>query len=575
MRRSNITGYGALEASHGERGLIDSYHIIDADMESSLRTTKRRTRTKRQQNAMNVFESYVYLLKGNIGSGLLALPQAFSYGGYALSTAFMLFIGFLSIHCMIILVKSVHCIVERWNLVTLEYGQVTEWAFLNLRTERINLGCCKVRKAVLGRIGKMVVNTFLVITQFGFGIVYFVLMSNTMDSVVKGMGYPSIPLRAWVCILLVPMILVSWIRELKSLSPLVFIANICVVLVIIVIFYDIINRLATSSTAVECSDAMSGNISFVCSSQVVVGCGVSAVNTSPVAFKQVFLFIAIAVYAFEGIGIVLPLENKMKEPEKFSLVLYSGMGTVMAVFIVVGLFGYLTYGMCVEANVTENLVSDLPVLNILYLSAQLYMGYVIYVSFATAFYVPMDFLEPPLLDLLKLSDTHVRSRSARIGKTLFHILFRSGTVVILCVLALIEPDHLADFISLVGAFASTALALIFPPVIHILVFACGGGMGSSGLVKHMTHPTDLDVSESSRVNIESDNRADGEDDNDSDGSGDSAQAVPLIRKRRRTCFRYWWVVKDVFICCFGLVCAIIGTYASMESLIEGFETKSN
>ena len=53
----------------------------------------------------------------------------------------------------------------------------------------------------------------------------------------------------------------------------------------------------------------------------------------------------------------------MKEPEKFSLVLYSGMGTVMAVFIVVGLFGYLTYGMCVEANVTENLVSDLPVLN--------------------------------------------------------------------------------------------------------------------------------------------------------------------------------------------------------------------
>ena len=76
----------------------------------------------------------------------------------------------------------------------------------------------------------------------------------------------------------------------------------------------------------------------------------------------------------------------------------------------------------------------------LYLSAQLYMGYVIYVSFATAFYVPMDFLEPPLLDLLKLSDTHVRSRSARIGKTLFHILFRSGTVVILCKLKLVVTD---------------------------------------------------------------------------------------------------------------------------------------
>ena len=42
----------------------------------------------------------------------------------------------------------------RFGLDTLEYGQVTEMAFVNLRWERINFGCCRVRSVTLGKIGK-------------------------------------------------------------------------------------------------------------------------------------------------------------------------------------------------------------------------------------------------------------------------------------------------------------------------------------------------------------------------------------------------------------------------------------
>ena len=42
----------------------------------------------------------------------------------------------------------------RFGLDTLEYGQVTEMAFVNLRWERVSFGCCRVRSVTLGKIGK-------------------------------------------------------------------------------------------------------------------------------------------------------------------------------------------------------------------------------------------------------------------------------------------------------------------------------------------------------------------------------------------------------------------------------------
>lgn len=70
------------------------------------------------------------------------------------------------------------------------------------------------------------------------------------------------------------------------------------------------------------------------------------------------LYCGTAIYAFEGIGVVLPLENNMKTPQDFeglTGVLNTGMTIVATMYTAIGFFGYLKYGDSVEASITLNL----------------------------------------------------------------------------------------------------------------------------------------------------------------------------------------------------------------------------
>lgn len=67
------------------------------------------------------------------------------------------------------------------------------------------------------------------------------------------------------------------------------------------------------------------------------------------------------MYAIEGIGIVLPVENKMKQPQHFLQTF--GVANFAICFItilynIVGFFGYATYGEGTKGSVTLNLPND-------------------------------------------------------------------------------------------------------------------------------------------------------------------------------------------------------------------------
>lgn len=73
------------------------------------------------------------------------------------------------------------------------------------------------------------------------------------------------------------------------------------------------------------------------------------------------LYFAYVIFAFEGVGIVLPLENNMKTPDAFggySGVLMTGMTIVTALYTAVGFYSYLKYGNDVQASITLNLDSN-------------------------------------------------------------------------------------------------------------------------------------------------------------------------------------------------------------------------
>ena len=81
-------------------------------------------------------------------------------------------------------------------------------------------------------------------------------------------------------------------------------------------------------------------------------------STSFLFRSQLPLFFGTAIYAFEGIGVILPLENQMQTPQDlrgWNGVLNTSMIFVTCLYYAVGFFGYLQYGDDVEGSVTLNL----------------------------------------------------------------------------------------------------------------------------------------------------------------------------------------------------------------------------
>ncbi|GJQ86564.1 hypothetical protein Trydic_g5539 [Trypoxylus dichotomus] len=130
-------------------------------------------------------------------------------------------------------------------------------------------------------------------------------------------------------LILLPLILTCQIRELKFLVPFSFLANVFLVASFGITLYYIF------------SDIRMGD------DLVMVG----TMNTIP-------LFFSTAIFAMEGIGVVMPLENKMKSPQHFlgcPGVLYTAMTFVVVLYTIIGFFGYMRYGPATEGSITYNI----------------------------------------------------------------------------------------------------------------------------------------------------------------------------------------------------------------------------
>jgi proton-coupled amino acid transporter len=70
------------------------------------------------------------------------------------------------------------------------------------------------------------------------------------------------------------------------------------------------------------------------------------------------LFFGTAIFAIEGISVVLPIENQMRRPKDmlgWNGVLNTSMGLVVALYVGMGFFGYLKFGENITSSITLNL----------------------------------------------------------------------------------------------------------------------------------------------------------------------------------------------------------------------------
>ncbi|KAB5550103.1 hypothetical protein PHYPO_G00049850 [Pangasianodon hypophthalmus] len=400
---------------------------------------------EQQSHGITFTQTLLHLLKGNIGTGLLGLPLALRNAGILLGPVCLVLMGVVCVHCMHILVNCSHQLSERLKKSPLSYSETVAVAMETSSSHCLRRGA---------NFGRLLVNFFLVLTQLGFCSVYFVFLAENIKQVVEGHyinsssssssseavlafysnsseggGGPVVSTatgldqRVYMLLLLPFLILLTFIRELSNMAPLCAAANLAMAASLALIYTYILADVGDPR-----------QLPYV-----------STWNKFP-------FFFGTAIFAFEGIGVVLPVENQMREPKRFPCALDVSMGIVIVLYVTLATLGYLRFGDHIKGSITLNLPHD-SWSNLL---VKVLYSFGVFVTFAVQFFVAAEIVVPAVCD--RVSERWRRHTD---------LFTRALLTCITCAVAVLVP-RLDLVISLVGAVSSSALALIFPPLVELI-----------------------------------------------------------------------------------------------------------
>ncbi|XP_075972587.1 proton-coupled amino acid transporter-like protein pathetic [Anticarsia gemmatalis] len=356
--------------------------------------------------------SVVHLLKACLGTGILAMPGAFKNSGLAAGIVGTIIAGFVCTHTVAMVVRIAQDSCVKLKKPSLSFSETCGAAF--------TLGPKPLQQ--FGPKVKSIVDYSMTVTYFSVLCVYVVFIGSSLKEVLD-FYYPEfMSIQAYCAITLVPLVLIGQIRNLKYLVPFSAIANVFILIVFSITMYYLFVDLPPVTDRVM----------------------VASVTTWP-------LFMSTAIFAMEGIGVVMPIENEMRNPKRFlgcPGVLNVSMIIAITLYGIVGFFGYLQYGDEAKGSVTLNL----PEGDIIAQAAKLLMAVVIFLSYALQFYVPMEMI------------TRTRKGKESKYENFVQVAIRTGLVTVSVAIAAAFPN-LELVISFVGAVFFSTLGLLIPVVI--------------------------------------------------------------------------------------------------------------
>merc|ERR1711892_998841 len=367
------------------------------------------------ENTISNVETIIHLLKGNIGIGVLTMPIAISNAGLVGGVLGMVFVAVVTIHCMHTLVIAAQKLMAKRGVEFLDYADTAEAAFLEAG------GGWASKSHHMRRL----INIFLCMSQIGSNAVYILFVAQNIMPIAETYFDLGWNYRLYIALLLIPVITICSIKNLKYLSPCSILANILEFVGLGIIFYYIF------ATPIPSSDSVPW-------------------FTSPVKFP---IFFGTAIFAFEGISVVLPIENQMSKPKDmlgWNGVLNTSMVTIAGLYIAMGFFGYLKYGGETAASITLNL----PQGDVLAQSALCMFSIAIFFSYALQFYVVMDIIGPNIIK------PNVSDRMYPFVEWITRVLL---TVLTLGMAATVPWLDL--LVSLLGAIKMSTLSLMAPALV--------------------------------------------------------------------------------------------------------------
>lgn len=389
-------GYGE-EGSDGEPG--------EGSALLTPRTPGARRRKHKERGGSgnnSSFGALLLLLKSFVGTGVLFLPRAFLNGGMLFSTLVLLGVALLSFHCFILLVNT---------------------------RLKVDGSFGDIGGILYGKWMRTLILSSIVLSQIGFVSAYIVFTSENLQAFILAVSKcrTYINIKWMVLMQLVIFLPLSLIRDISKLGFTALIADVFIMLGLIYLYYYDI------ATIVD-----QGGISDI-----------TAFNPSSWT-----LFIGTAIFTFEGVGLIIPIQESMKRPQKFAGVLALVMVIITILFLSMGALSYAAYGSSTKTVVILNLPQDDKFVN----AVQFLYSLAILLS------TPLQ-----LFPAIRIMENELFTRSGKYNPWIKwkKNVFRFVLVMFCAMVAWVGAADLDKFVALVGSFACVPLVYVYPVCTHL------------------------------------------------------------------------------------------------------------
>ena len=379
------------EGSEGEREAME---------DSALLTPGRRKRKRKDRHVKGNNGSMgaaLLLLKSFVGTGVLFLPKAYLNGGMMFSNLVLLFVATLSYYCFVLLVNT---------------------------RLRVDGSFGDIGGMLYGNWMRTMILFSIVISQIGFVAAYIVFTSENLQAFILAVSHCNTKIEIPYLILMQMVIFLpfSLMRDISKLGFTALIADAFILIGLAYLYYyDILTLVKQHGVA-------------------------DIVNFNP---KDWTLFIGTAIFTFEGIGLIIPIQESMKNPKKFPPVLGGVMIIITVVFISMGALSYAAYGSKTETVVILNLPQDDKLVN----------GVQFLYSLAILLSTPLQ-----IFPAIRITENELFTRSGKYNPYIKwqKNVFRFFVVMLCASIAWFGANDLDKFVALVGSFACVPLVYIYP-----------------------------------------------------------------------------------------------------------------
>ena len=341
---------------------------------------------------------YLSLVKSMITTGILYQPHSFYLGGLLYSSVLCIVVGYLTLVCMIWLSKA---------------------------NDQLGGTYSEIAENSMGPFGTYLLDTIIFLTQFGPGVINtgFVLDLLLRSFSIFSITIPVYIFSLFLLLLLIPLCLIKTIQDQSW-------AHISAD-VIIISSISIIGIFSLTQT--------------------------SSVSTSVITPSNMFYTLGTLVYGFEGIPLILPIKEVMKNPEDFTKSISFMIFTIVIIFISFSIICNCAYG----GEIKELVILNLP-------NAPWVATVLIMYSIAVILTMPLV-LNP----VFSITEKYLKLEGKKIVGS--RILF----LVVIVTLGTVAKDNLGLYVSIVGGVFSSPLAFIFPAVIHLKLSEDKRGKGKA------------------------------------------------------------------------------------------------